>query len=98
MKWYVWVLNSWLVGLFIITAGLNFLLKQKPPRAKKTKTSSYDANSQSSVSINLEKIYQNDLFDTYKVVESEPSQKELKKEEEEKKDEKSDKEFPDLKE
>lgn len=77
MKRPLWILNSSLLILFILTLFLNIFLKQdipvfRPIKVKKTEEVTIEKK------INLEKIYKKDIFGTYSpVTKPEPNKKDL---------------------
>ncbi len=68
MKQFLWILNCWLVVLFILVSGVVYLLRHEPPSPPKRAEKEFAASpaQRTAPSINLEKIYQNDLFGTYR--------------------------------
>ncbi len=79
MKQFLWILNCWLVVLFILVSGVVYLLRQEPPPPPKRAKRELDVPVSRRVAptINLEKIYQHDLFDTYSEREHAPEKENL---------------------
>ena len=67
MRQPLWIVNSSLFLLFVIALGLSFLLQQKPLRWSSIEPTLYAKITKKAVSpTEIAKIYENDLFDTYK--------------------------------
>lgn len=67
MKHPVWILNSFLLVLTILLLGFMFFLRQNPPSPEDIEASgSVMALKGEITQINISKIYENDLFETYR--------------------------------
>lgn len=76
----LWIANSALVGLFFLLCGIHSLTQQEIPvfRARKRRAINTEEQMPALVAVNVEKIYQNDLFGTYNApAEEGPTQKNL---------------------
>lgn len=65
VKQQLWIANSTLVGLLIFSVGTHLLIKQDVPVFSGKKRRSSQVMQQRTSVVNVEKIYKNDLFDTY---------------------------------
>lgn len=67
MKQLLWIINSALLFLFIAVLGFVFFTRERVPYREDIEPASYTQPSKEIISkVNIEKIWQNDLFDTYK--------------------------------
>jgi type II secretory pathway component PulC len=78
MKQQLWILNSSLLLIFILTLLLNLLLQQTPPSIKMRRTTVKEREMQTEIAIEgIENIYKYDLFGTFKKETFVPSTREL---------------------
>ena len=78
MKQQLWILNSSLLLIFILTLLLNLLLQQTPPSIKVKRTTAREREMQTEIAIEgIENIYKYDLFGTFKKEAFVPSTREL---------------------
>src|SRR4051812_17341045 len=77
MRHYLWMLNSWLLSLLILAIVLSTVLKKSPPKMKPIAVTFETEQKRQPLAVNLEKIYQNDLFDTVIIPRYQAEQKNL---------------------
>jgi type II secretion system protein C len=71
------MLNSWLLSLLILAIVLSTVLKKSPPKMKPIAVTFETEQKRQPLAVNLEKIYQNDLFDTVIIPRYQAEQKNL---------------------
>jgi type II secretion system protein C len=79
MKQQLWILNSALLGLFVAVLIIMNFISKEPPILKISRAVSTELEKKLSTAtpLAIEKIYQNDLFETYVATESKPIQQSL---------------------
>ena len=77
MKQPLWILNSALILIFLMSTILGFIFNQKPPTMRKKHLETQEGDNISEYKINKENIYKYDLFYTYIPETFEPTQKDL---------------------
>ncbi|MFC1894931.1 type II secretion system protein N [Candidatus Dependentiae bacterium] len=65
MKLPLWILNSSLLVIFTVALFFNFILKQNPPVLRIKKPLVEQDKKRGEILINLERIYKQDIFDTF---------------------------------
>jgi len=66
MKYPLWILNSALFLLILIVAGFIWISREKIPRRGSIEPVEYPTVISEAPTINIERIYEMDIFDTYK--------------------------------
>lgn len=65
MRLSLWILNSSLFAIFLVTFAVNIALQQKPPVLRINPIATELGEKKAPIAVNLDKIYRQDLFDTF---------------------------------
>ena len=78
MKQPLWILNLSLVFIFVAMLLINLMLKQEPPPLRRKSISMEEIQKKKIAPIiNLEKIYKQDIFDTFTPIEKKPEKQDF---------------------